>query len=359
MRKYAVVPQSGAVTVPKEIPFDRACLIGCGVMTGVGAALRLAPVAAGASVAVIGCGAGRAERATGRAARQCRARSSPSTAPGAAEPVAPVFGADLTTGEPGDDVVAFVKQHTAGRGADYVFEAAGQRRRLPAGRRDRAAGRAAGVPRQGQRQPGRRLPLGRADGGEEDHPLELRRCAAQRDFPWLARCYLEGKLKLDELITCPPAAVSASTRVSRPCGAARESVPWSCRGIRPETPCPPQSGTNRHDEDFSHRRLAGRRNKRNGYHFPLDVLSEAETRVVRAKLEAHEAATGGPISGDRRHKPHLYLTFLNDLIHHPRILDAVEDVLGPNLLCWSTSFFIKEASDPASCRGTRMRPTGA
>ena len=51
------MPQSGAIRVPKEIPFDRACLIGCGVMTGVGAAVRLAPVEAGASVAVIGCGA--------------------------------------------------------------------------------------------------------------------------------------------------------------------------------------------------------------------------------------------------------------------------------------------------------------
>ena len=87
------------------------------------------------------------------------------------------------------------------------------------------------------------------------------------------------------------------------------------------------------------------RYRRDGYHFPIDVLSEAETRDLRAKLEAHERETGGPISGDRRHKPHLYLTFLNDLIHQPRILDAVEDVLGPNLLVWSTSFFIKEAAD--------------
>lgn len=85
--------------------------------------------------------------------------------------------------------------------------------------------------------------------------------------------------------------------------------------------------------------------RRNGYHFPIDILSEAETRTLRDKLEAHERETGGPISGDRRHKPHLYLTFLNELIHHPRILDAVEDVLGPNLLCWSTSFFIKEADN--------------
>ena len=86
--------------------------------------------------------------------------------------------------------------------------------------------------------------------------------------------------------------------------------------------------------------------QRDGYYFPVDILSAAETRILRDKLEAHERATGGPIQGDRRHKTHLYLTFLNDLIRHPRILDAVEDVLGPNLLCWSSSFFIKEPSDP-------------
>ncbi|MBS0547940.1 MAG: phytanoyl-CoA dioxygenase family protein [Proteobacteria bacterium] len=87
------------------------------------------------------------------------------------------------------------------------------------------------------------------------------------------------------------------------------------------------------------------RYQRDGYHFPIDVLSPAETQALRGKLEAYERANGGPIQGDKRHKAHLYLTWLNDLIRHPRILDAVEDVLGPNLLCWSTSFFIKEAAD--------------
>jgi len=88
------------------------------------------------------------------------------------------------------------------------------------------------------------------------------------------------------------------------------------------------------------------RYQRDGYHFPVDILSAAETLDLRRRLEQHEAATGGPIQGDRRHKAHLYLTWLNDLIRHPRILDTVEDILGPDLLCWSTSFFIKEASDP-------------
>jgi len=83
-----------------------------------------------------------------------------------------------------------------------------------------------------------------------------------------------------------------------------------------------------------------------GYHFPVDILSAAEAAEIRRRLEAHEARAGGPIAGNVRHKPHLYLTFLDDLVRHPRILDAVEDILGPNLFCWTSTFFIKEPADP-------------
>ncbi|RPH42195.1 MAG: alcohol dehydrogenase, partial [Burkholderiales bacterium] len=55
--QYTVVPESGAIAVPKAIPFDRACLIGCGVMTGMGAAVRLARVEPGSAAVVVGCGA--------------------------------------------------------------------------------------------------------------------------------------------------------------------------------------------------------------------------------------------------------------------------------------------------------------
>src|SRR5579883_2534109 len=55
--EYCVVPAQSAVRVPAAIPFDRACLIGCGVMTGVGAATRIARLEYGASALVIGCGA--------------------------------------------------------------------------------------------------------------------------------------------------------------------------------------------------------------------------------------------------------------------------------------------------------------
>jgi S-(hydroxymethyl)glutathione dehydrogenase / alcohol dehydrogenase len=52
----AVVPEAAAVPVPAELPFDVACLIGCGVTTGVGAVVNTAEVEAGASLCVIGCG---------------------------------------------------------------------------------------------------------------------------------------------------------------------------------------------------------------------------------------------------------------------------------------------------------------
>lgn len=83
-----------------------------------------------------------------------------------------------------------------------------------------------------------------------------------------------------------------------------------------------------------------------GYYAPVPVLTRGEASKLRRKLEEFEASAG-PMRGAVRHKPHLLFTWLNDLIRHPRILDAVEDIIGPNFLCWGTSFFTKEARNPA------------
>jgi chlorinating enzyme len=81
-----------------------------------------------------------------------------------------------------------------------------------------------------------------------------------------------------------------------------------------------------------------------GYIAPVPALSTAEAAELRARLEAYEAGADG-LKGPLRHKSHLLFTWLNDLVRHPRILDAVEDVIGPDILCWGTSFFIKNAHD--------------
>ncbi len=87
--------------------------------------------------------------------------------------------------------------------------------------------------------------------------------------------------------------------------------------------------------------------RRDGFHFPVRVLSAAEARSYRDRLEAAERAAGGPLAGDRRHKVHLLYTWADELARHPAILDAVEDVIGPDILCWSTTFFTKEAHSPS------------
>ena len=87
--------------------------------------------------------------------------------------------------------------------------------------------------------------------------------------------------------------------------------------------------------------------ERDGYLAPLAVMSEAAAGALRGSLETIEAGMGGPLRGDIRHKAHLLFPFLAELIRHEAILDTVEGLLGPDILCWNTNFFIKEAETPS------------
>jgi len=68
---------------------------------------------------------------------------------------------------------------------------------------------------------------------------------------------------------------------------------------------------------------------------------------MRKRLEEFEGRTGGPLRGDLRHKAHLLFPWLANLVRNEKILDAVEDLYGRDLLCWTSNFFIKEAQNPA------------
>jgi hypothetical protein len=83
-----------------------------------------------------------------------------------------------------------------------------------------------------------------------------------------------------------------------------------------------------------------------GYYYPVRVMSGQQAAGYMRKLEAHEAQYG-PFEGVKRHKAHLFLTWLDELVRLPAVLDAVGDILGPDILVYSSSFFIKEARDPA------------
>jgi ectoine hydroxylase-related dioxygenase (phytanoyl-CoA dioxygenase family) len=86
--------------------------------------------------------------------------------------------------------------------------------------------------------------------------------------------------------------------------------------------------------------------RRDGYYSPVRVMSADDARKYRTALETHEAKAGQPLQGNLRHKTHLLFTWADELVHHPKILDAVGDVIGPDILCWTTNFFIKEKSHP-------------
>ncbi len=87
--------------------------------------------------------------------------------------------------------------------------------------------------------------------------------------------------------------------------------------------------------------------QRSGIHFPVDVMSQSDAAELLARFEAAEAAHGGRLPARVNQKPHLLHPWMNDLVRHPRILDAVEDILGPDLLCWGAQFFAKNARDPS------------
>ena len=183
---YSVVPEAGAIRVPEGIPFDRACLIGCGVMTGVGAVSRLARVEAGSTVAVIGCGA--VGLNVIQAARL--------------EQAAAVIAVDRDPArrQQDDGALDAVRTLTAGRGADHVFEAAGSEAALQlALEATRPGGQLVIL---GKTQVDRQVALrfGSLMGEKRIIRSSYGGARPRRDFPWLAQLYLDGKLKLDELI---------------------------------------------------------------------------------------------------------------------------------------------------------------
>jgi len=85
---------------------------------------------------------------------------------------------------------------------------------------------------------------------------------------------------------------------------------------------------------------------RDGFIYPISVMSFTEAEEYREALEKFERDHPDYMSGIKRQKLHLLTIWMAELVQHPKILDAVEDILGPNILCWQTSLFIKEAKDP-------------
>ncbi len=83
-----------------------------------------------------------------------------------------------------------------------------------------------------------------------------------------------------------------------------------------------------------------------GHVSPIPVLSADEANDLRRQLEAAEAKQNGALYPEQRSKSFLLFKWLNDLIRDTRILDPVEQLIGPDILLWNSIFWIKEAGDP-------------
>jgi non-haem Fe2+, alpha-ketoglutarate-dependent halogenase len=86
--------------------------------------------------------------------------------------------------------------------------------------------------------------------------------------------------------------------------------------------------------------------KQQGYVFPFRALSAEEALDYRRIIEDYEAASGEDVNKTLKIKGHLALPAIVDLARNTKILDAVEDLIGPNIMLFGASIFAKNGRDP-------------
>ncbi|MGK5741069.1 alcohol dehydrogenase catalytic domain-containing protein [Micromonospora sp. URMC 103] len=227
LAEEVVVPEEAVIPVPDELPFEAAALLGCAVLTGVGAVRRTAAVAAGESVAVIGLGGvGLSVVGAARAAGADPVLAidvSPTKAELARAAGATAFlVAD-------DSLSRAVRERTGGRGVDHAFECVGRGSTIrTAWRATRRGGKVTVV---GMGAKDDVVPLGAL---EIFHSARTLRSSVygssdpDRDVPELARSVLDGTLDLAPLIsdrTGLDGAAAAFARMARGEGARTVVVP--------------------------------------------------------------------------------------------------------------------------------------
>lgn len=199
--EYAVIPEIHLVKVPPELPVDRACLLGCGVISGFGAVTNRARVTLNNSVAVIGCGGVGLNAIQGAVFSGAYPIVAVDVRDSKLE-TARAFGATHTVNAAAEkDAVEKVREITYGRGADFVIVAV------------------AGIEilRQGflmSAQTGTTVIIGHGFGEQLTafSPLDfmggrkltgsaMGAVRLRTDVPRLIELYQSGRLKLDELIS--------------------------------------------------------------------------------------------------------------------------------------------------------------
>jgi len=205
---YTVVHSKAAIKMPKEMPLDKACLIACGVVTGVGAAMNTTPVFAGARVAVIGCGGVGLSVIQGAKLQHARQIIAVDVSENKLKQ-AMDFGATHTVNASTGDPVALVRALTEDGwdgGVEFAFEATGIPKCTEQAIKMLSYGGTATTIGFPAAEDAVTLNLGDMSTGVYWNKAGLRvsHCGdalPSHDFPLLAQLYLDGKLKLDEMVT--------------------------------------------------------------------------------------------------------------------------------------------------------------
>lgn len=205
---HTVVHSKAAIKMPDEMPLDKACLLACGVITGVGAAMNTTPVFPGSRVAVIGCGGVGLSVIQGAKLQNARQIIGVDVNPVKLQ-WAKDFGATHTVNATEVDPVAEVRKITDDGwdgGVEFAYEATG----IPACTEQAIkmlsyGGRATtiGFPAENDAV---NLNLGDFATGVYWNKAGLNVCHCgdalpSHDFPLLADLYLKGQLQLDQMVT--------------------------------------------------------------------------------------------------------------------------------------------------------------
>ena len=197
---HAVINEAAAVSVPAELPFGVGAAIGCGISTGIVPALRSTTASEpGSLIVVVGCGIVGLSVVAGPA-WQVRGGSWPWIARPTAWSERDGLGADLVIDASREEPIGAIQALTAGRGADHVFEAAGNAAAMrtafelvrPGGELTLLGKLAMGDDLS--------IRFGSLMGNKTVQRLAYGGARPERDFPAIARLYLEGRLPLDLLV---------------------------------------------------------------------------------------------------------------------------------------------------------------
>ena len=194
-----VVKEQSAIAIDERVPFDCAALIGCGVMTGVGAVLNRAKIEAGATMAVFGLGGIGLNCVQGGVLGGASKIIAIDVVPQKLEWAGRLGATHLVDGSKDDPVKAI--RDLSGGGADYTFECVGNLKVIQQALDALGAGGAltiVGVPQIGS---SFAFPVHTLYQNKAILGCRYGTARPRRDFPMLADFFLSGRLKIAELIT--------------------------------------------------------------------------------------------------------------------------------------------------------------